>query len=91
MSTPHHGPHARTVLVADCWTARNSAHRAVAGKLPGLLAASLHGRRGRRAPRHSSTAAALSTARRRIPPYPVSLGDLRSSILGDPVARRLPE
>ena len=49
-----------------------------------------HGRRARRATRHFLATAAHPAAHR-FPPYPVPLGDPRSSILGDPAARRSPE
>ena len=67
--------------------ARNSTHRAVAGKLLGLSVAKLKGRRGRRAiPVTSPVIAALSADRRFRP-----TSNPRSSILDDPVARRIPE
>ena len=72
-------------------TARSSAHRVVAGTLPGLLAASLKRMlRATGAPSLLDGGGALYRA----PPQsalPVPLVDRRSSILGDPTTRRFPE
>ena len=56
----------------------------------GLLVEGPHRRRGRTGQRHSLASAALSCAAR-FPAYPVPLGDRRSSLSGDPTARRVPE
>ena len=71
-------------------TVRSSVYRAVAGKLRGLSIAGLKDGEGDGRPRHLlGDGSALCR-----PPFfalPLPLGDPRSSILGDPRARRLPE
>lgn len=71
-------------------TARNSLGQAVAGNLFGLLAASHANGWERPAADHASGDGG-ALCRAPISPLPIPLGDRRSSILGDPVARRCPE
>lgn len=72
-------------------TARNNAHRALADKLLGLVVGSLKERRRATGPTHHSSGLRHALPSGPFPPYPVPLGDRRSSLSGDPSARRLPE
>ena len=77
-------------MMSSPGNARNNAHRAVAGELLGLVVASLKDGEGDRLT-PSPLQTAPRSAARPVSALPVPLGDPRSSILGDPTARMLPE